>query len=239
MKKILIIDDEPQSIALISEVLRSQFQPIGASSGKQGISAAISENPELIILDVHMPEMDGFEVCRRLRNQPATRHIPIIMLTGEDALDSRVQALDFGADDYVCKPFQYKELIARIHARLRRNQFYRKLEAEVQLGNLWLNPKSCQVRIHEKLVKLTQFEFDLLRYFLERPNQVIDRSRILADLWPDAIVADRTVDTHIANLRRKIKDFTYSLETVYGAGYVLRAPASAEEDVVKSNETVS
>ena len=136
-----------------------------------------------------MPEMDGFEVCRRLRNQPSTRHIPIIMLTGEDALDSRVQALDFGADDYVCKPFEYKELIARIHARLRRNQFYQKLEAEVQLGNLWMDPKSCQVRIAEQLVKLTQLEFDLLRYFLERPNQVVDRSRILADLWPDAIVA--------------------------------------------------
>jgi DNA-binding response OmpR family regulator len=236
MKKILIIDDEAQSVALISEVLRKEFQPIGTSSGKEGIAAAISENPELIILDVHMPEMDGFEVCRRLRNQPSTRHIPIIMLTGENALDSRVQALDFGADDYVCKPFEYKELIARIHARLRRNQFYQKLEAEVQLGNLWMDPKSCQVRIAEQLVKLTQLEFDLLQYFLERPNQVVDRSRILADLWPDAIVADRTVDTHIANLRRKIRDFTYSLETIYGAGYVLRAPVTEEAIASHSSE---
>src|SRR4051812_28717404 len=102
MKKILVIDDEPQSVALITRALHEHFQVIPASNGKQGIASAITENPELIILDVHMPEMDGFEVCRRLRDQPSTRHIPIIMLTGEDALDSRVQALDFGADDYVC-----------------------------------------------------------------------------------------------------------------------------------------
>jgi DNA-binding response OmpR family regulator len=240
MHKILVIDDDQESLTLISEVLQAYFQPIVASSGRQGIALAVSDSPELIILDVHMPEMDGFEVCRRLRSQPLTRHIPIIMLTGEVALDSRVQALDFGADDYVCKPFQFKELIARINARLRRNQFYQKLEAEIQVGNLWMDPKSCQVRINERAVKLTQLEFELLRYFLERPNQVVDRSRILGDLWPDAVVADRTVDTHIANLRRKIKDFNHSLETIYGAGYVLRAPREAgQTDEVPSAESVS
>jgi len=175
-----------------------------------------------------------------LRSQPLTRHIPIIMLTGEVALDSRVQALDFGADDYVCKPFQFKELIARINARLRRNQFYQKLEAEIHVGNLWMDPRSCQVRISDKPIKLTQLEFELLRYFLERPNQVVDRSRILGDLWPDAVVADRTVDTHIANLRRKIKEFNHSLETIYGAGYVLRAPRDlGQADEAPSEERVS
>jgi DNA-binding response OmpR family regulator len=224
MRKILIIDDDQDSLAMITEALSEFFQPIGAHSGKEGILRALSEGPELILLDVHMPEMDGFECCHRLRTLPLTRHIPIIMLTGEGALDSRVQALDFGADDCVCKPFQCKELIARINARLRRNQFYQKLEQQVQVGNLCLDPKSYQVRINEEPVKLTQLEFELLRYFLERPDQIVDRSRLLSDLWPDAVVADRTVDTHVANLRRKIKMFDHLLETIYGAGYVLRAP---------------
>jgi DNA-binding response OmpR family regulator len=234
MHKILIIDDDESSVTLISAVLKEEFQPIAALSGKQGIGLAISEAPELIILDVNMPEMDGFEVCRRLRTQPLTRHIPIIMLTSEEAIDSKVQALDFGADDYVCKPFQFKELVARINARLRRNQFYQKLEAEIHVGNLWMDPKACQVKIAEKAVKLTQLEFDLLRYFLERPNQVVDRSHLLGDLWPDAVVADRTVDTHIANLRRKIREFNHSLETIYGAGYVLRAQRETDFQAASS-----
>ena len=144
------------------------------------------------------------------------------MLTTASSLDSRVKGLDLGADDYITKPFQVRELVARIHARLRRLEQDRKAESAVVLGNLKLDSKSFQVWVNEESVKLTRIEFELLRYFLEHPNQVVDRQKLLGDLWPDAVVTNRTVDTHVANLRKKIKGFSYPLETIYGSGYILK-----------------
>jgi len=164
---------------------------------------------------VNMPEMDGFEVCRRLREQPGTRQIPIVMLTTASSLDSRVKGLDLGADDYITKPFQVRELVARIHARLRRHETDRKAETSLELGNLKLDSKSFQVWVNQESVKLTRIEFELLRYF-------VDRQKLLGDLWPDAVVTNRTVDTHVANLRKKIRGFSYPLETIYGSGYILK-----------------
>src|SRR5262245_38920448 len=105
MKKVLLIDDEQENLSLVSEMIRPQFQPIQAASGREGIQSAVREQPDLIRLDINMPEMDGFEVCKRLREQPVTRSIPIIMLTTASNLDSRVKGLDIGADDYISKPF--------------------------------------------------------------------------------------------------------------------------------------
>src|SRR3954467_15076648 len=135
MKKVLIIDDDQDMLYLVSEMLRGQFQPLQAMNGKDGIAIAVREQPGLILLDVNMPEMDGFEVCKRLREQPTTRQIPIIMLTTASSLDSRVKGLDLGADDYITKPFQVRELLARINARLRRHESDRLAEAVMVLGN--------------------------------------------------------------------------------------------------------
>ena len=222
MKRILIIDDDTENLSVLADMLKSSFEPLTASSGREGIQQAVRVQPDLILLDVNMPEMDGFEVCQRLREQPSTRSIPIIMLTTASGLDARVKGLDIGADDYVTKPFQIRELLARVNARLRRQEIQEKREGEISLGNLRLDPKSFQVWVEEEPVKLTQMEFELLRYFLEHPNQVVARNKLLGDLWPDAVVTDRTVDTHIANLRKKIKKFTYQLSTIYGAGYILK-----------------
>lgn len=224
MRRILIIDDDLENLSVLTDMLTGNFEPLTASSGRDGIRIAVSEQPDVVLLDVNMPEMDGFEVCKRLREQPSTRQIPIIMLTTASALDSRVKGLDLGADDYVTKPFQVKELIARVNARIRRFDVEQKQSGELAVGNLKLDPKSCQVWIEGDSVRLTQMEFELLRYFLERPNQVIPRNKLLGDLWPDAVVTDRTVDTHVANLRKKIKAFTYPLTTIYGAGYILKIP---------------
>jgi DNA-binding response OmpR family regulator len=222
MKKVLIVDDDQENLSLVADMLQAEFQPLQASSGRDGILVAVREQPDLILLDVNMPEMDGFEVCKRLREQPGTRQIPIVMLTTASSLDSRVKGLDLGADDYITKPFQVRELVARIHARLRRHEQDRKAETAVTLGNLKLDSKSFQVWVNEDSVKLTRIEFELLRYFLEHPNQVVDRQKLLGDLWPDAVVTNRTVDTHVANLRKKIKGFSYPLETIYGSGYILK-----------------
>jgi DNA-binding response OmpR family regulator len=223
MKRVLIVDDDRENLDLVADMLRAEFQPLTAASGREGIVAAVREQPDLILLDVNMPEMDGFDVCKRLREQPGTRQIPIIMLTTASSLDSRVKGLDLGADDYITKPFQVRELVARIHARLRRQELDRKAESALELGNLKLDSKSFQVWVNGESVKLTRIEFELLRYFLEHPNQVVDRQKLLGDLWPDAVVTNRTVDTHVANLRKKIKGFSYPLETIYGSGYILKA----------------
>jgi two-component system, OmpR family, phosphate regulon response regulator PhoB len=227
MKKVLIIDDDAENLSVVADMIRTQFQPLTSTSGREGILIAIREHPDAILLDVNMPEMDGFEVCKKLREQPGTRRLPIIMLTTASNLDSRVHGLEVGADDYICKPFHARELIARIQARLRRDDIDRKSDSEIALGNLKLDPKSAQVWIDSQSVRLTQLEFELLRYFLERPNQVIDRNTLLGHLWPDAVVTDRTVDTHMANLRKKIKGFSCSLETIYGAGYILKTAPCA------------
>ena len=223
MKRILVIDDDTELLDLLNEVLRgASFEPILCHTGSEGIQKAIQIDPDLVLLDVNLPGMDGFDVCRRLREQPSTRTVPIIMLTAADQIEHRVRGLELGADDYLPKPFHSKELIARINARLRRSQLSTDEAKPIRLGNLEMAPVSLEVHIGGTLIRLTHFEFELLRYFVERPNQVIARAKLLGDLWPDSVVTDRTVDTHIANLRRKINAFSCPIQTVYGAGYVLR-----------------
>ena len=222
MKKILLVDDDVENLALISQMLQPHFQSIQASSGRDGIQLAVREQPDAILLDVNMPEMDGFEVCKRLREQPSTRNIPILMLTTVTGVDSRVKGLDLGADDYIGKPFQTRELLARLNARLRRQEMDKHADGAIQIGNLLLDPKSFLVKVADREVHLTRIEFEILRYFMERPNQVIDRNKLLGDLWPDAVVTNRTVDTHVANLRKKIRGFNCPIETIYGAGYILK-----------------
>jgi DNA-binding response OmpR family regulator len=222
MQKVLIIDDDHDNLQLMAEMIQADFEPVTAANPLEGLRMAVQTQPGVILLDVNMPGMDGFEVCRRLREQPSTRHIPVLMVTHQNGVEARVRGLETGADDYIGKPFQVRELIARIKARLRRLDDEQRRDAEIALGNLRLIPKSFQVLVDGEQIRLTQLEFDLLRYFLEHPNEVIDRRRLLGDLWPDAIVADRTVDTHVANLRKKIRSFTDPIQTIYGAGYMLR-----------------
>jgi DNA-binding response OmpR family regulator len=228
MKRVLVIDDDQGLLELLSEVLtEASFEPVLATTGQEGIQKAVQVSPNLILLDINLPGMNGLEVCRRLREQPSTRDIPIVMLTTADLVDDRVRGLEVGADDYLPKPFHSKELIARINARLRRAEIATIKDRELKLGNLWMNPVSLETKLADEPIRLTHFEFDLLRYFVERPNQVIARAKLLGDLWPDSVVTDRTVDTHIANLRRKLAGFDHSIQTVYGAGYVLRVTGSS------------
>jgi len=222
MKRVLIIDDEPEGALLVADLLKEHFEARICHSGRDGLKQAVRETPNLVILDIHMPEMDGYEVCRRLREQPSTRHIPIILLTHHASLEEKLRGFDVGADDYITKPFEGREVLARALARVRRFEQGQMGDTEVKVANLRLSPKACQVWVDNESLHLTQLEFELLRYFLEHPNEVVGRSKLLGDLWPDSVVTDRTVDTHIANLRKKIKGFKYPLTTIYGAGYILK-----------------
>lgn len=205
-------------------MLRTHYEPLTASSGKEGIQLAIQAQPCAILLDLNMPQMDGFEVCRKLREQPSTRMIPVLMLTTVNTQDSRVKGLNLGADDYIPKPFHLPELLARIQARIRRHDLVERSETPITLANLRIDPKSFGVWVNEAAVKLTQSEFELLNYLIERAGQVVDRQQLLGDLWPDVVVTQRTIDTHIGNLRKKLAGFKLQIETVYGAGYIIKTP---------------
>ena len=228
MKRVLIIDDEPEGAALVADLLKDHFEPRICHSGRDGLRVAVREAPNLIILDLHMPEMDGYEVCKKLREQPSTRAIPVILLTHYSALDEKLRGFDSGADDYITKPYEGRELLARSLARVRRFEQGQTVENEICMANLRLSPKACQVWVDEQAVHLTQMEFELIRYFLEHPNEVVGRAKLLSDLWPDSVVTDRTVDTHIANLRKKIRKFKYPLTTIYGAGYILKIDGATQ-----------
>jgi two-component system phosphate regulon response regulator PhoB len=225
MKKILIIEDDAALISALTHSLKGHSLVFGAQTAKDGLQLALTELPDLILLDLKLPDQDGFQVCRKLRETPKTRDIPILMLTGEDSLEQRITGLDLGADDYVIKPCHPEELRARMDAVLRRRQRVSKTDLPREYGNLRVDPKSRRVTLSGNPVALTQFEFQLLEYFLDHPDEIIDRQRLLSDLWPDCVVNARTVDTHVAHLRRKLEGFTAQIETVHRAGYRLN-PAS-------------
>lgn len=221
MEKILIIDDEPEIQRLLKDSFSQKYETASATSISEGRTKAIKEKPDLIVLDLHLPDGDGMQLCEELRTNSATRGIPIIMLTSEVEVGSKVKGLGAGADDYVGKPFNVRELQARVEARLRSWE-EKSVYKVITMGNLRLNPKSREALVDGAPLPLTQIEFDLLEYFVKHPNEVISRGKILKDLWAGTVVSERTVDTHMANLRKKLKDFSLPLETVYKVGYILK-----------------
>jgi DNA-binding response OmpR family regulator len=222
MKRVLVIEDDTDFCEAVVRTLSPYYQPFKAYTGQDGLKIATAERPDLILIDLHLPEMTGFEVCEQLRSKPGTRDIPIIILTGESEPDSRVKGLDAGADDYVSKPFHSEELLARIRARLRRREADIKGQEDIQLGNLRYEARSSQVWVGDEQIYLTQVELQVLKYFLEYPDEMISRERLLGDLWPDSVVTSRTVDTHVAHLRKKLKNFSCNLKTVFRGGYILK-----------------
>lgn len=221
-RNILIIDDDADNRELLQEFLRPQFQVLQATDGEEGLRLARSRLPDLILLDIRMPKVDGIQTCDQLRQNEATRHIPVIMLTGADDSESRVQAFSRGADDFVSRPFRSDELIARIQSKLRRIEEREGTSKTLVCGNLTLDLPKIEARIADRHAPLSVLEFDLLKYFVQNKEQVMSRERILEAVWRDSVVSDRTVDTHIALLRKKLKGFDHAIGTVYGAGYILK-----------------
>lgn len=225
MKRVLIIEDDADFLRSVSAVLETQYQPFPCQSAREGIQLAFREKPDLILVDLDLPEMSGFEVCQRLRESPSTRDIPIVFLSGDAKTDSKVKGLELGADDYIAKPVESRELLARIGARLRKPaRDSRATDGVLSVGNLKLNLKSSEVSIDGEPRNLTQVEIRLLQYFVEHANEMISRTQLLGDLWPDAVVAERTVDTHVAHLRKKLSGFNGAIKTIFRAGYRFESP---------------
>jgi two-component system alkaline phosphatase synthesis response regulator PhoP len=221
MPRILIVDDEPAMVRGLEDNLRFEgYHTLSATDGQRALHLALTEAPDLVLLDVMMPGMSGWDVCRALRDKGLD--IPVIMLTARGEEADRVLGLELGADDYVTKPFGLRELLARIRAVLRRPGPRTKFE-EFAFGSVRLHLRGRQAFKEGREVKLTRKEFDLLRYLIEHRDEVITRDRLLDEVWGyDQYPTTRTVDMHVLRLRQKFEDdpeHPRFIVTAHGQGY--------------------
>ena len=219
---ILLVDDEASIVQLAQLYLeREGFRVISASDGQAALDAVVRQNPALMVLDVMLPKLDGFEVCRRLRADDNS--VAILMLTARDDDIDKIVGLELGADDYLTKPFNPRELVARVKAILRRDaRVSSPASAAIHLGDLSIDPASREVSIGESPIDLRAKEFDLLYTLAENRGRVLSREKLLELAWGfDFYGQTRTVDVHIAHLRKKMGDSKVQIETVTGIGYKL------------------
>jgi DNA-binding response OmpR family regulator len=206
MKKILIIEDEESILMALEDNLRLEgYEVACAGDGEQGLSMARDHDFDLIILDIMLPKMDGFEVCKRLRREGID--IPILMLTAKSQEIDKVLGLELGADDYVTKPFSPRELLARIKALLRRTRHFQQGMESFKFGDIEVDFGKYEVKKRGKLIYLTALEFSLLHFLIKHKGQVVHRDAILDEVWGAGVfVQPRTVDKHISSLRNKIEN---------------------------------
>lgn len=220
---ILIADDEANIRELAGLYLKKDgFDVITVTNGMEALAQIKADMPSLLVLDLMMPDMDGWEVCRRVR---AEGNLPIIMLTARDDDIDKIVGLEMGADDYLTKPFNPRELVARVRAILRRvspEGGNSGRPQKRQLGNVMIDPGSREVLVGETAVSLRAKEFDLLLTLIEHVNRVLSRDQLLDLVWGYEFYGQtRTVDVHVAHLREKLSDSTLTIETVWGMGYKL------------------
>jgi len=223
-RTILVIDDEPELVKLLDYNLsKAGYLVLSAKDGESGLAAARKHAPDAIILDVMMPGLDGWEVCKRLRQDPSTSALPVLMLTAKGDEGDRVLGLELGADDYVTKPFGVRELIARVKALLRRLEAASASPEVLKTGKLVIDSSRRTVSAGGKPVALTATEFNLLRALAEKEGRVISREDLLSlARGDDVAVMDRTVDVHVAALRKKLGKYGEIIETVRGVGYRMK-----------------
>jgi two-component system response regulator MprA len=220
-KRILVVDDDARLAASLRRALAYEGYTVEvAANGPDALVAARDRPPDLVVLDVMMPGLDGVEVCRRLREGS---DLPILMLTARDAISDRVAGLDAGADDYVVKPFAYDELLARVRALLRRREPGDR--ERLQCADLVMDVGAHEVRRGERIIELTALQFNVLEHFLRHPRQVLEREQLLESVWGvDSDAISNVVDVTIADLRARLETDSRPrlLHTVRGVGYVLR-----------------
>ena len=222
---LLLVDDDVELCGMMREFFTEEGHRLDcAYNGREGLSTALNNAYDLVILDVMLPVIDGFELLQRLRRR---KDLPIIMLTARVQQQDRIRGLDSGADDYLPKPFDPDELLARIRAVLRRSESLTRAEAqEIVIGNIRLNPTSREAWLNDDPVELTATEFDLLEMLMRSPGRVVSRDEITAALFErEATPYDRFLDVHISHLRKKLEDGRSLIRTVRGVGYVFTGAA--------------
>lgn len=221
--RILVIEDSPDILELLEfKLAREQFEVVTATSGEKGLELAGQKQPDLIILDLVLPGVQGLEVCRQLKQSQETRNVPVIMLTAKGEESDVVVGLEMGADDYVTKPFGIKELLARIRAVLRRNETAELLNSRrrLEIGSLVVDSDRYEVTVDDTKIDLTRAEFRLLRALARNRGRVLTREQLLDHITDrQAIIIDRNVDVHIRGLRKKLGPAADYIVTVRGVGY--------------------
>lgn len=226
MKTILVSDDNPQISEILQKYLQSEgYAVVIAQDGQQALDLFFNHAPSLVLLDVMMPKLDGFEVCRRIRK---VSDVPILMITAKGEDEDRISGLDFGADDYIVKPFSTGELMARIRAVLRRST-EKTSRRNIFIDNLLIQPELSLVKIGDQTIPLTRKELDLLWILASNPGRVFTRDNLLTMAWGyDTESTDRTIDTHIKRLRAKLDELAHpawQIKTVWGVGYQFEVKA--------------
>jgi len=222
--KLLVVDDEPQIREILRDLLAEKFEIMEGADGLEAVRLAQELRPDVILMDVMMPGLDGISAVKRLRENDETRPIPVLMLTAANSTRQRIRAFDLGADDYISKPFEVDEVIARIQSKLNRVKDFRaKTGGRIEIGNLVLDSRSQEVRINQELVELGPVEYGMMELFLENEGGVVSRKMIMETVWADGSKNDRLIDAHLTSLRKKISKFSGSIQTVYGEGYRLKA----------------
>lgn len=222
MTKILIVEDEPNMVAGLRDNFEFEgYEVMSAADGAEGLARAISDSPDLVLLDVMMPKMSGLEVCKQLKAKRPS--MPIIMLTARGQEVDKVVGLELGADDYVTKPFSIRELMARVKAVLRRSHTLPKEEDRYSFGDTEVDLKKCRVTRAGKEIEISGTEFELLKYFVVHSGEILSRDRLLEDVWGyDRYPTTRTVDAHLVRLRQKLEpnpEQPRFFLTVHGTGY--------------------
>ncbi|MGE5441418.1 MAG: response regulator transcription factor [Bacteroidota bacterium] len=230
--KILIVDDEKDIVELLKyNIEREGFQVICANNGREALER-LTEKPDMIIMDVMMPEMDGYEACRRIREDKNTCRIPLIFLTAKSAESDEVMGLEMGADDFVAKPISPKKLIARIRANLRWIEKLSRGEnwttSVLILGPLEIDREKFEVRVDGVNTHFLKKEFEILSCIAMKPGRVMTRETILNEIWgEDSYITERTIDVHIRKIREKLGPHAEMIETVKGVGYRIRSHEKA------------
>lgn len=232
-KKILVVDDEQDIVDLISYNLGKEgYKVFTASNGTQAVEVASAIRPDLVILDIMMPGMDGFEVCRTLRRNTSTQSVAIMFLTAKSGEIDQILGLELGADDYIQKPISPRVLIARVKTILRRGTETVRTETIaapeiLQIGALEINRQNYTIRVDKKEIFFPKKEFELLAFLAANTGKVFSRESLLRRIWGESVyVIDRTVDVHISKIREKIAPYSSWIETVKGVGYRFREQLS-------------
>jgi two-component system, OmpR family, phosphate regulon response regulator PhoB len=226
--RILVVEDEPDLRSLLDRSLeQAGYKVFLAEDGIEALEKVTSETLDLVLLDLMLPHVDGIEVCRRLKRDDRTARLPVIMLTARQEPVDRIVGLELGADDYITKPFNLRELVLRVGAVLRRSRGERGRSKVFGFAGLRLDPAARIVTVDGDEIRLTGREFDLLHFLLSHPNRVFSRSDLLRQVWDyDFEGYDRTVDAHVARLRKKLGPPGDWIETAWGIGYKFHPPES-------------
>jgi two-component system alkaline phosphatase synthesis response regulator PhoP len=221
--KILLVDDEKDIVEFLQYNLEQEgFEVISANDGKEAVER-LSEKPDLVVLDVLMPKMDGFEVCKKIRSMEDFKNTPVIFLTAKTAEIDEIQGLNLGADDFIQKPISPRKLIARVKSNLRKNETIKNetvVNSEINIGPVNINREKYSVTLDGENIIFPRKEFEILFFLASNPGKVFPREKILNDIWgSDVFVVERTVDVHVRKIREKLGSHAELIETIKGVGY--------------------